>query len=75
MIASNINTVSASINVEINNNGSNSYIARNIVVPASTTLVILGKDTGIYLLENCSLQVSANANVCVVTTTSWEQIS
>lgn len=75
VIASNINSVSASVTLEINNNGSNNYIARNMVVPALTTLVIVGKDTAIYLLENSSLQVTASANVCIHTVASWEQIS
>lgn len=75
LVAANINTVSASITLEFNNGGSNNFIARSMVVPAYTTLVIIGKDTGLYLKENCSLQVTASANVCVVTTTSWEEIT
>ncbi|CAB5221215.1 hypothetical protein UFOVP245_99 [uncultured Caudovirales phage] len=75
LIAANINTVSSSISLELNNNGSNNYLARNVVVPANSSLVIIGKDTGIYLLENCILQVTASAAGCIVTTASWEQIS
>ena len=73
----NINTLSSAvnINVEYNNAGSNTYLARNVVVPANSSLVIIGKDTAMYLLENTSLQLTAGANTSLSALVSYEQIS
>lgn len=71
----NINTVSTSVSVELNVAGSNTFLARSVVLPANSTLTIIGKDTSIYLLENSSLQLTAAANSTVQAICSWEQIS
>jgi hypothetical protein len=73
----NINTTSSAvnINVEYNNAGSNTYLARNVVVPANSSLVILGKDTATYLLENTSLQLTAGSNNSLSAIVTFEQIS
>lgn len=75
LTAANINTVAGSVSCEFNNGGSNTYIARNIVVPSSATLVVIAKDTSIYLTENTSIQVTSSANTVIHATASWEQIS
>jgi len=73
----NINTFSSAVNInaEFINAGSNTFIARSVVVPANSSLVILGKDTPIYLLENNSIQLSAGANNSLTAIISYEQIS
>lgn len=75
LTVANINTVAASISVEINQAGSNVYLARSVSVPANSSLVIIGKDTGIYLLENHSLQLTAGANSSMQAVCSFEEIS
>ena len=43
--------------------GGNSYsLASNITLPTSTTLVMVSKDSGIYLREGDSLQVKAGSS-------------
>ena len=75
LTAANINTVAGSITCEFNSAGSNTYIARNVVVPSNATLIVIAKDTSIYLTENTSIQVTSSANIVIHATASWEQIS
>ena len=77
LTVANINTLSSSvnINVEYNNAGANTYLTRNVVVPANSSLVILGKDTAMYLLENTSLQLTAGSNNSLYALVTYEQIS
>jgi len=71
----NINTAAAAITLEINIGGVNTFIARAVSVPANSALAVIGKDTGIYLTENSSLQVTASANSYLQAVCSFEQIS
>lgn len=77
LTVANINTLSSAvnINVEYNNAGANTYLARNVVIPANSSLVILGKDTAMYLLENTSLQLTAGSNNSLSALVTYEQIS
>jgi len=72
---SNYSTNNYTVTAELNIGGSNTYIARGIVVPANSSLSIIGKDTSIYLLENSSIQLSSTSNVAHQAICSWEQIS
>jgi len=74
---SNINTTPSaiSITVELNQAGTNTALAKNVVVPANSSLVIIGKDSMIYLLENNSIQLTAGANSSLTAVASYEQIS
>jgi hypothetical protein len=63
------------INVQLNNGGANSYIARNVTVPAGSVIAIVGKDTGFYLLENVSIQLSSSFASAFHAVCSWERIS
>jgi hypothetical protein len=64
LTVANINTNPSAVNltVEVNNNGSNTAIIKNVVIPANSMMVILGKDTPVYLLENQSIQLTAGYN-------------
>jgi len=75
LIVTNACTVAQSVTLQINQAGTNTTIAANVSVPAAVSLVILGKDTAIYLLENNSLQINAVANGYITAVCSWEQIS
>ena len=44
-------------------------------VPADSTLVVLDKTTGIYLLEDKSIGATASAANDLVVTCSWEEIN
>lgn len=72
---SNYATNSYAMSAELNIGGSNTYIVRNVVVPANSSLAIIGKDTSIYVLENSSIQLSTSQNSAFQAICSWEQIS
>lgn len=77
LTVANINTSSnaVAVTVEYNNAGSNTYLARSVVVPANSSLVVIGKDTAMYLLENTSLQLTAGSNSSLSALVTFEQIS
>ena len=77
LIISNINgTASADITVDIYKNQTTSYrLAYIISVPAKATLVVLSKDTGIYLEENDSIRLTASANSYLEAVISYEEIA
>lgn len=61
IIVANINGTSATdITVKIVRSTLSYFLARTISVPADSTLVVLGKDSGIYLEEGDDLQASAS---------------
>tara|TARA_R100000234_G_scaffold82635_1_gene52213 strand:+ start:851 stop:1216 length:366 start_codon:yes stop_codon:yes gene_type:complete len=65
IIISNVDgSSSADITVSISrDNGSNYFhIAKTVAVPADSTLVVIDKNSGIYLDETDLLRVSASAN-------------
>ena len=62
IIVTNIDGASAAdISVKIVRSALNYFLASTISVPADSTLVVLGKDSGIYLEEGDDLQASASA--------------
>lgn len=71
----NINANPYSVTVELNVNGSNTAVIKNVVVPANSALTVIGKDTTFYLLENSSIQLNASANAALQAICSWEQLS
>ena len=75
LILSNSCTSPLGVTLQINQAGTNTTIAANVAVPASSMLVVLGKDTQTYLLENNSLQINATATGYITAIASWEQIS
>jgi hypothetical protein len=50
-------------------------IVFTVVVPADSTLVVIGKDTQIYLEENTSIGATASAANDLTVTVSYEDIS
>lgn len=77
LIISNINgTAAADISAEVYKNQTTSYrLAYTISVPAHATLVILSKDTSIYLEENDSIRLVSSANSYLEAVCSYEDIS
>lgn len=72
----NISGSAATINVDVYKNQSTAYrLAYTITVPVAATLVVLSKDTSIYLEENDSLRVTASANTALEAVCSYEEIS
>ena len=77
LIISNIDgTTAASIDVILQKNGANDFnLTKNIDVPAETTLVVVSKDTQIYLEENDKITVTASAASDLQAICSYEEIS
>lgn len=80
LMMSNIDTstaVSVSVNVDFYRASTTSArsIAKAIAVPAASTLVVVAKDSPIYLTEGDSIRVSASAAGDVEAVCSYEEIS
>ena len=65
----------ADINGTIYNGSTDYNIASTISVPADTTLVLISKDTSIYLEEGQSVRLAASANGDLEAVISYEVIS
>jgi hypothetical protein len=68
-------TNAADITVEFVDNGTAYKLANTITVPADATLVVISKETAIYLEENDSLRVQASATGDLQAVCSYEIIS
>lgn len=78
IICSNIDgSVSADISLSIyKNQTTDFFIAKTILVPPDSSIVLLGKDSNpIYLEENDSIRASASANFILQLLISYEVIS
>lgn len=72
----NVTSSAGAITVDVYKNQSTAYrLAYAIAVPANATLIVVSKDTSIYLEENDSLRVTANANTTLEAVCSYEEIS
>jgi len=77
LIISNVDgTDAASIDVILQKAGSNNFnLTKSVDVPAETTLVVVSKDTQLYLEENDKITVTANAASDLQAICSYEEIS
>ena len=60
LIAGNITGGSVTVDVDVSKSGTQYRIAESVNVPANSTIVILSKDSAIYLEENDSLRIASN---------------
>lgn len=74
LILSNYSALAVSANVMINRSSTIYYIGGNVVIPANSTLVLLGKDTTVYLEEGDTLQANVSANSSISMSASYEII-
>ena len=77
LIISNVDgTNTASCEVILQKSGSNDFhLVKNIDVPAETTLIVVSKETQIYLEENDKIRASASAASDLQAICSYEEIS
>lgn len=68
-------TTSANVTVDYQKSGIFYPITGNVVVPSNATLVVVSKDTSLYLLEGDSLRCNASALVGLTGVVSFEEIS
>ena len=76
LVVSNVDgTNSADITVDLYRSSTAYELARTITVPADATLVVISKETAIYLEEGDSLRCTASANSDLEAVCSYEEIS
>lgn len=76
LIISNVDgTNSADVTVDLFRSSTSYKIANTIAVPADSTLVLISKDTSIYLEEGDSLRLLASASGDLEAVCSYEEIS
>lgn len=80
LVVSNVNTTTAA-NITINLYsaaalGGTAYpIVSTVSVPANSSLIVIDKATGLYLLENQSIGATAGTANYLTVTASWEEIN
>lgn len=75
IVLSNYSGSAVTANVMINRSSSLYYIGGVVAIPANSTLVLLGKDTSLYLEEGDVLQANVSANTSVSMSASYELMS
>ena len=75
VVLSNYSASIINANVVINRSSVSYYIGGTIAIPANSTLVLLGKDTSLYLEEGDVLQANVSANTSVSMSASYELIA
>lgn len=77
LTVANVNgTAAADITADLFKNQTTAFdLAFTIAVPADATLVLISKDTSIYLEENDSIRLTASANSYLEAVCSYEEIS
>jgi hypothetical protein len=76
LTVANINTATATVTVDIYKNQTTAYeIAYTITVPTNASLVIISRETPIYLEENDSIRLTASINGYLEAVVSYEDIS
>lgn len=75
IILTNFSGSGLTANVVINRSSTIYYLGGNVAIPANSTLILLGKDTSVYLEEGDVIQANVSANSSVSMTSSYEIIS
>ena len=75
VVAGNRLSSEVTITVVVNKNGSDFSVAHQVSVPGNATIVVLAKDTPIYLEENDSLKVQTNTNSQLDVVVSYEEFA
>ena len=74
VLVANYTTSSIQANVVIGRGSSVYYLAGNMAVPANSTLVVVAKDSSIYMEEGDYLQANASSATAAQVTCSYEVI-
>jgi hypothetical protein len=76
IFAANVNGSSAvDVSISIIRNGTDTYLAKTVSVPADATQIISTKETYFYLEENVGIQAQASSANGIDVTISYEEIS
>jgi len=68
-------TSAADVTVSFYNGSTDYHLAKTVTVPADSTLIVLGKDSPIYLEENHSIRGGASANSDLEIVISYEDLT
>lgn len=74
IVVANYTTSSIQTNVTIGRGSTVFYLAGNMAVPANSTLIVLAKDTALYMEEGDYLQGNASSATAAQITCSYEVI-
>ena len=74
-IPSNYSGTIASANVVVNRGATVYYVGGTVAIPANSTLVLLAKDTSLYLEEGDVLQANVSANTSISMSAGYELIA
>ncbi len=76
LIITNVDGTSGSdVSVQHNDtNGQSNYLAYQITVPAKTNLVLISKDTSLYLEEGADLKIMSSTSLDLAAHVSYEEI-
>lgn len=74
VLIANYTTTSIQTNVVIGRGSSVYYLAGNLSVPANSTLIVLAKDSAVYMEEGDYLQANASSATAAQITSSYEVI-
>jgi len=74
IVANKDGTNSADVTISWYNGSTDFYLASTVAVPADSTLVVLGKDSPIYLEEGQSIRGGASANGDLDVIISYEEL-
>lgn len=75
IILTNYSASAVTANVMINRSATIYYLGGTVSIPGNSTLILLGKDTAIYLEEGDTLQANVSANTSISMSASYELIS
>ena len=75
IILTNSTAANITCNVMINRSATAYYVGGNISIPMYSTVVLLGKDSSLYLEEGDVVQANASANSSISMSASYELMS
>lgn len=75
IIAANKTSSAVTITVRLNKNGSDFSIAHGVSVPGNATIVVVAKDTPIYLEENDAIKLQASTNSALDAVIAYEEFA
>ena len=75
IVLSNYTASTVTANVMLNRSATLYYIGGNVSIPANSTLILIAKDTSIYLEEGDVIQANVSANSSISMTSSYELIA
>ena len=74
ILLTNYTSSAVGANIVINRSATTYYLGGNVSIPANSTLVLLAKDSMVYLEEGDVIQANVTANSSITFTSSYEII-